>query len=81
MLELLTGAPHMRVVELMYDDEDFYAHVDRHLDARAGAWPAAVVAEVAAVAEHCLQYRSTNRAAVRDVLPRLTALQLQPPDG
>jgi hypothetical protein len=74
LLELLTGQVGLAAAALQLDEPDLFEDMQQFVDVRAGAWPAAVVEELAAVAEECICMHARNRAAVRDVLPRLDAL-------
>ena len=57
------------------DDRDFFARMQEHKDPRPGAWPKKVVTVLAGVAKGCTEFRPRERAAVRDVLPKVRALQ------
>jgi serine/threonine protein kinase len=55
LLELLTGRRPIEASELYTMEPDLFQELQtRYLDARGGKWPAAVLREVAAVAQHCL---------------------------
>ena len=71
LLELLTGKVGLAAAALQLDEPDLFEDMQQFVDARAGAWPAAVVEGLAAVAEQCICMHVRNRAAVRDVIPRL----------
>ena len=74
LLELLTGKLPIEVAALHMEEPDLYAQMQEHTDARAGAWPAAVVGGLAAVTERCIAYHAGARATVRDVLAELEEL-------
>jgi hypothetical protein len=59
---------------MMMHDAEFFSTLDEHQDLRAGEWPAKVVSGLAAAAASCTEFRPRNRAKVKDVLPKLTAL-------
>ena len=48
------------------EDPDLYAQMQKHSDARAGAWPADVVGGLAAVTERCIAYHAGARGRARD---------------
>jgi serine/threonine protein kinase len=73
-LELLTGAPASHVLGGLFDDPGYFQNAQRYADAQAGAWPAAAVSALAAVAEGCVEFRARSRVTVREVLPKLEAL-------
>jgi serine/threonine protein kinase len=75
LLELLMGMPARKVVDMLFDDRDFFDHMREYADARAGAWPKKAVKALAGVAKGCTEYRPRERAAVRAVLPKVKALQ------
>jgi serine/threonine protein kinase len=75
LLELLTGLPAREVVLMLFDDRDFFDRMQEYTDPRAGGWPTKVVTVLAAVAKGCSEFRPRERAAVRDVLPKVRALQ------
>jgi serine/threonine protein kinase len=75
LLELLMGLPAREVVDMLFDDRDFFDHMQDHTDARAGAWPKKVVKTLAGVAKGCSDYRPRDRATVQKVLPKVRALQ------
>ena len=75
MMELLMGVGHMKALELVFYDPDFF-HFDvigPLTDARAGEWPKAVVEGLAGIAAQCFSHVS-ERVTMRDVLPGLQAL-------
>jgi hypothetical protein len=74
LLELLTGKVGLAAAALQLDEPDLFEDMQQFADARAGAWPVAVVEGLAAVAERCICMHARNRAAVRDVLPRLDGM-------
>ena len=74
LLELLTGIGPIEAVALHMDDPDLYEAMHQHTDARAGAWPAAGVDKLAAVAERCIAYHARSRSTIADVLPVLEEL-------
>ena len=57
------------------DDRDFFARMQEHKDPRPGAWPKKVVTVLAGAAKGCTEFRPRERATVRDVLPKVRALQ------
>ena len=75
LLELLTGLPARKVVLMLFDDRDFFDRMQEYTDPRAGGWPKKVVPMLAAVAKGCSEFRPRERASVRDVLPKVRALQ------
>jgi hypothetical protein len=75
LLELLMGLPAREVVDMLWEDRDFFDHMQDHADARAGAWPKKVVKTLADVAKGCSDYRPRERATVQKVLPKVKALQ------
>ena len=75
LLELLMGMPARQVVDMLFDDRDFFNRMGDYVDPRAGAWPKKVVTTLASVAKGCAEYRPRQRATVRTVLPRVKALQ------
>jgi serine/threonine protein kinase len=75
LLELLMGLPAREVVDMLWEDRDFFDHMQDHTDARAGAWPKKAVRTLADVAKGCSDYRPRGRATVQKVLPKVKALQ------
>ena len=75
LLELLMGLPAREVVGMLFDDREFFDRMHEYKDPRAGAWPKKVVKVLAGVAKGCTEFRARERAAVRDVLPEVRALQ------
>jgi serine/threonine protein kinase len=74
LVELLTGKVALEAAALYHEEPDLFEDMQQFTDARAGAWPAAVVEGLAAVAKECICMHVRNRAAVRDVIPRLDGL-------
>ena len=75
VLELLMGLPARKVVDMLFDDRDFFAQMQQYKDPQAGAWPKKVVTVLADVAKGCSDYRPRGRATVQQVLPKVKALQ------
>jgi serine/threonine protein kinase len=71
LVELLTGRVGLAAAALQLEEPDLFADMHQFVDAQAGAWPPAVVAGLAAVAERCICTHARNRATVRDVVPLL----------
>jgi serine/threonine protein kinase len=74
LLELLTGRVGLAAASLQLEEPDLFEDMQQFVDVRAGAWPAAVVEGLAAVAEQCICMHARNRAAVTNVVPRLDGL-------
>ena len=74
LLELVTGKSGIEAMALHMDEPDLFEELQHHADARAGAWPGAVITALASVAESCIAYHVARRAFVRDIVPRLEAL-------
>jgi hypothetical protein len=74
LLELVTGKDGLEAMSLHMDEAELFEELHQYADARAGAWPGGVVAELAAVAEQCIAYHVSRRAFVSDMVPRLDAL-------
>ena len=74
LLELVTGRPHTRVVEMIYDDIAFFKNIEQYVDPQAGKWPKKISKGLAAIAEKCHQARAPLRAEIASVLPKLQAL-------
>jgi hypothetical protein len=74
LVELLTGKTGMEVAALHCDGPELFEDMQRFADARAGAWPAAVVTELAAVAEQCIAYHARARPTASELVPRLQAV-------
>jgi hypothetical protein len=75
LLELLMGLPAREVVGMLFDDREFFDRMQEYKDLRAGDWPKTVVKVLAGVAKGCTEFRPRERATVRDVLPKVKALQ------
>jgi serine/threonine protein kinase len=75
LLELLMGRPAREVVGMLFEDCEFFDRMPEYTDPRAGAWPKKVVTALTAVAKRCTEFRPRDRATVRDVLPKVRALQ------
>ena len=69
------GVPARKAVDMLFEDRDFFDHMQDHLDIRAGAWPKKVVTTLAAVAKACTEFRPRDRATVTAVLPKVKAIQ------
>jgi serine/threonine protein kinase len=76
LLELMMGVPASRAVEMLFDDQEMFDKIEAYKDGQAGPWPKKLLAKLAAVAQHCTAFRARERAEVRDVLPKVRALQL-----
>jgi serine/threonine protein kinase len=74
LIELLTAKTGSEMIALHCDGPELFEDMQRHVDARGGAWPAAVVKELAAVAEQCIAYHARARPKASEVIPRLEAL-------
>jgi serine/threonine protein kinase len=74
VLELLMGRGAREVVDMLFDDREFFDRMQEYKDPRAGMWPKKAVTALAAVAKGCTEFRPRERAAVRDVLPKVRAL-------
>jgi hypothetical protein len=74
LIELLTAKTGTEINALHCDGPELFEDMQRHVDARGGAWPAAVVAELTAVAEQCIAYHARARPKASEVIPRLEAL-------
>ena len=77
LLELLTSKLPMEAANMNYEDEHLHATIHEHTDARGGKWAAGAVDALAQASHACLEYRSHNRASVRDILPALEAVVAQ----
>ena len=56
------------------EEPELFPEMQQYVDARSGAWPAAAVAELAAVAEQCISHHARVRPAASQIIPRLGAL-------
>jgi hypothetical protein len=74
LVELLTSKGGSEVAKLHGDEPDLFADMARYADPRAGEWPAATVAALAAIAEQCIAYHVRSRPAANAVVARLEAL-------
>jgi hypothetical protein len=74
LLEIITGKLPCDVAALHIEEPDLYGEMHQYADPRAGAWPAAVVAMLAAVTERLIEMRPRTRAAVADVVDQLEEL-------
>ena len=74
LVELLTGKTGMEVAALHCDGPELFQDMPRFVDARGGAWPAAVVTELASVAEQCIAYHARARPTASELVPRLQAV-------
>ena len=74
LLELLTSKGGSRVAKLHSDEPDLFADMAQYVDARAGEWPAATVAALAAIAEQCISHHARSRPTASAVVSRLEAL-------
>ena len=74
LVELLTSKCGGEVAKLHSDEPDLFADMAQYVDARAGEWPAATVAELAAIAAQCIAHHVRSRPPARAVVPRLEAL-------
>ena len=74
LIELLTGKMGIEVAALHCEEPELFEDMPRWVDARGGAWPAAVVTELAAVAEQCISHNALVRPTAAEVIPRLEAL-------
>ena len=73
VLELLTGKPGLEVANRLLQDGWLEA-IEQHVDARAGAWPAEVVAGLAEVVQRCTEWDVKLRASVQGQVATLDAL-------
>jgi hypothetical protein len=80
LLELLTGKVGLEAAAVHFEEPDRFGEMQQHTDARAGAWPPAAVAGLAAVAERCICMHARTRASVREVVAQLDALLAPPSD-
>jgi hypothetical protein len=76
LLELLTGKVGLVAAALHVEEPDLFEEMMDHVDARAGRWPAPVVAGLAAAVERCIAFYARSRATVAEVLPQLGVLPL-----
>ena len=74
LIELLTSKVGIEVAALYCDEPDLFADMAQFVDAKAGAWPAATVRELAGVAEQCISQHPRVRPTASEVVPRLEAL-------
>jgi serine/threonine protein kinase len=74
LIELLTSKVGTAVGALYCDEPDLFADMAQFVDAKAGAWPAATVRELAAVAEQCISQHPRVRPPASEVVPRLEVL-------
>ena len=74
LLELVTSLVCAEVNALHCDGPELFEETERFVDARAGAWPAEVVAALAGLAEQCISYHSRARPTAREVVLELEAL-------
>ena len=74
LVELLTSKCGGEVAKLHSDEPDLFADMAQYVDARAGEWPAATVASLAAIAEQCIAYQARSRPTASALVPRLAAL-------
>ena len=74
LLELLTGRVGLEAAAVYHEEPDLFEEMMDYVDARAGAWPPPVVAELVAVAQRCICMHARPRASVREVMPQLEAI-------
>jgi serine/threonine protein kinase len=74
LVELLTGKAGIEVAALHCEEPDLFPEMQRYVDGRAGAWPPAVVTELAAAAEQCMSHHARVRPTASQVIRRLEAL-------
>jgi hypothetical protein len=74
LVELLTSRGGSEVAKLHSDEPDLFADMAQYVDARAGEWPAATVAAIAAIAEQCIAHHVRSRPTASEVVPRLQVL-------
>jgi serine/threonine protein kinase len=80
LLELLTGKIGLDAAAVHFEEPFLFDEMQQHTDPRAGAWPPAAVAGLAAVAERCICMHARARASVREVVAQLDALLAPPAD-
>jgi hypothetical protein len=74
LAERLTGKMGIEVAALHCEEPEPFPEMQQNVDARAEAWSAAAVAELAAVAEQCISHHARVRPAASQAIPRLGAL-------
>ena len=70
----MTGKVGLEAVAVYHEEPDLFEEMMDYVDARAGAWPPAVVAELVAVAQRCICMHARPRASVREVMAQLEAI-------
>jgi serine/threonine protein kinase len=76
LIELMTSKTGIEVAGLHCGEPEMFAEMSRFVDARAGKWPVAIVAALAAIAEQCISYYASVRPPAREVIPKLEVLLL-----
>ena len=73
LLELLTAQKGLDVVELVSNEEEFFADITQgqHLDPKCQDWPPPALAVLVGVAERCMKWHVKRRATVKEVLEEL----------